>query len=79
MLKCNIDLEESCGLKFEDLEIGDTFILDNYGEKFIGMKANDSYGDDCLMVLNNEVVGHIYNDIENYDILELIDLEIVRR
>ena len=87
MLKCDVlNKTKDSVIRFEDLEVGSTFIIgggDNFLDsyKWIGMKVvkldlSDEFSEYYIMDLS-DTVGNLYDDIENYNIIRLIDLKVV--
>ena len=77
MLKCDID---STPLNFEDLETGDTFRIKADGYEWYGMKVCCDVGYEpiyYIMDMSDEI-GKLYDDVDKYNIVELVDLRIVR-
>ena len=77
MLKCDIKEVEKEYLKFDDLENGDTFLVEGEGDAWYGMKVSlDSTTSYILDI--SDCIGELYSDIYAYNIVELVDLKIVR-
>lgn len=76
MLKCDVLDNIESGIKFEDIDVGETFIIDDW----IGMKVKEgaSYedGEYFIMDLSDEI-GRLYSDVDEYKIDRLIDLKVV--
>ena len=77
MIKFTNDLiDERNTIDFDSLEVGETFIwCDEYSDvKYIGMKVIGSNEEYAILDLSDEI-GKYYDDVDNYRILQLIDLE----
>ena len=77
MLKCDID---STPLNFNDLDIGDTFRIKTEDYEWYGMKVCYDVGDEPIYYIMDmsDDVGKLYDDVDKYNIVELVDLKIVR-
>ena len=76
MLKFDIEY-----LKFEDLKDGDVFLIQGEGYIWYGMKVSETceWEENKSYILDmSECVGTLYDDVDMYNIVELIDLKIVR-
>ena len=77
MLKCEIN---STPINFDDLSIGDTFRIKTEDYEWYGMKVCCDVGDEpiyYIMDMSDEI-GKLYTDVYGYNIVELVDLKIVR-
>ena len=80
MLKCEVLDNIESGIKFEDIEVGETFVIDEVGMKWIGMKVKDgaSYEEGEYFILDlSDEIGRLYSDVNEYKIDRLIDLKVV--
>ena len=76
MLKCDVLEVKDSGIKFEDLDVGETFVIDDW----IGMKVKDgaSYEEGEYFILDlSDEIGRLYSDVNEYKIDRLIDLKVV--
>lgn len=62
---------------FDDLECGQGVIINDNGIIFLGMKVMDIDGE-TIGILDLDENGRFYTDVDKYDIVELIDLKVVR-
>lgn len=77
MLKFDID---STPIKFDDLNVCDTFRIKTEDYEWYGMKVCWDVGDVpiyYIMDISDEI-GTLYDDVDKYNIVELVDLKIVR-
>lgn len=78
MLKCEVLEMKDSGIKFDDIKVGETFVIDN---DWIGMKVKvgASYEDGEYYILDlSDEVGRLYSDLDMYyKIDRLIDLKVV--
>lgn len=77
MLNFNINQQP---IKFDDLEIGSTFRIKTEDYEWYGMKVCCDVGDKpiyYIMDISDEI-GTLYDDVDKYNIVELVDLMVVR-
>ena len=80
MLKCDVLNKQSTKINFDDLSIGETFVIDTDGCEWIGMKVkegaeHESYTE-YVMDLSDDI-GRLYKWDNRYNIVRLIDLKVV--
>ena len=80
MLKCDILNKQDNSINFDDLSVGDTFVIDTDGHKWVGMKVKEGADyedyDEYIMDMSDDI-GRLYSDVDKYDIVRLIDLKVV--
>ena len=80
MLKCDILNKQDNSINFDDLSIGDTFVVDTDGYEWVGMKVKEGADyedyDEYIMDMTDDI-GRLYSDVDMYDIVRLIDLKVV--
>lgn len=79
MIKVNYDLKEKINyLKFEDLRVGETFLMEQVEngkiERWIGMKIKDFRDNYAILDLTKDI-GVYYRDVNKYKIIKVIELE----
>ena len=75
----NFDINSTL-LNFDDLELGSTFRIKTEDYEWYGMKVCCDVGDVpiyYIMDMSDEI-GKLYDDVDKYNIVELVDLRIVR-
>jgi hypothetical protein len=75
MLKFDIEY-----LKFEDLKDGDVFLIQREDYIWYGMKVSETCGweENKSYILDmSECVGTLYDDVDMYDIIGLVDVKVV--
>ena len=77
MLKFDIN---STPLNFDDLEIGETFRIKMEDYEWYGMKVCCDVEDEPIYYIMDmsDDIGKLYDDVDKYNIVELVDLKIVR-
>ena len=77
MLKCDID---STQINFDDLELGSTFRIKTEDYEWYGMKVCCDVGDVPIYYIMDmsDDVGKLYDDVDKYNIVALVDLKVVR-
>lgn len=76
MLKFDINY-----LKFEDLKDGDVFLIQNEEYTWYGMKVSETcqWEENKSYILDmSEGIGTLYDDVDMYNIVGLVDLKVVR-
>lgn len=76
MLKFDINY-----LKFEDLKDGDMFLIQGEGYIWYGMKVSETcqWEENKSYILDmSEGIGTLYDDVDMYNIVSLVDLKVVR-
>ena len=80
MLKCDVLNKQDNSINFDDLFVGDTFVIDTDGYEWIGMKVKEgaSYEDydEYIMDMSDDI-GRLYSDVDKYEIVRLTDLKVV--
>ena len=80
MLKCDVLNKQSTKINFDDLSIGETFVIDTDGCEWIGMKVKEGAEyedyDEYIMDLSDDI-GRLYEWDDRYNIVRLIDLKVV--
>ena len=80
MLNCDVLDKQDNSINFDDLSVGDTFVVDTDGCEWIGIKvkegADHEYYDEYIMDMSDDI-GRLYSDVDKYDIVRLIDLKVV--
>ena len=67
-------------LKFEDLKDGDVFLIQGEDYTWYGMKVSETCGweENKSYILDmSECVGALYDDVDVYDIIGLVDVKVV--
>ena len=81
MLKCDVLNKQSTKINFDDLSIGETFVIDTDGCEWIGMKVKEGAEhedyDEYIMDMSDEV-GRLYGDVDMYNIIDIVDLKVVK-
>jgi len=80
MLKCDVLNKQKNKINFDDLSIGETFVIDTDGCKWIGMKVKEGAEredyDEYIMDLSDDI-GRLYSDVDKYNIVRLVELKVV--
>lgn len=80
MLNCDALNKQKNKINFDDLSIGETFVIDTDGCEWIGMKVKEGAEyedyDEYIMDLSDDI-GRLYSDVDKYNIVRLIDLKVV--
>ena len=80
MLKCDILNKQDNSINFDDLSVGDTFVIDTDGYEWVAMKVKEGADyedyDEYIMDMSDDV-GRLYSDVDKYDIVRLIELKVV--
>ena len=80
MLKCDVLNKQNNKIKFDDLSIGETFVIDTDGCEWIGMKVKEGAEyedyDEYIMDLSDDI-GRLYSDVDMYNIVDIVDLKVV--
>lgn len=86
MLKCDVLEIKNSGIKFEDLPVGSTFVVRSGDEiqkspyEWIGMKVASAidWEEHSYYILDlSDECGSLYEDVDMYNIVRLIDLRVV--
>ena len=81
MLKCDVLNKQSTKINFDDLSIGETFVIDTDGCEWIGMKVKEGAEyedyDEYIMDMSDEV-GRLYGDVDMYNIVDIVDLKVIK-
>ena len=81
MLKCDVLNKQDNSINFDDLSIGDTFVIDSYGYEWVGMKVKEGADhedyDEYIMDMSDDI-GRLYSDVDKYNIVRLISLKVVK-
>ena len=80
MLKCDVLEVKESGIKFEDLPLGSTFVVKSGEEEWIGMKVASAidWEEHSYYILDlSDECGSLYEDVDMYNIVRLIDLKVV--
>ena len=81
MLKCDVLNKQNNKIKFDDLSIGETFVIDTDGCEWIGMKVKEGAEyedyDEYIMDMSDEV-GRLYSDVDMYNIIDIVNLKVVK-
>ena len=80
MLKCDVLNKQKNKINFDDLSIGETFVIDTDGCEWIGMKVKEGAEhedyDEYIMDMSDEV-GKLYSDVDMYNIVDIVNLKVV--
>ena len=81
MLKCDVLNKQNNRINFDDLSIGETFVIDTDGCEWIGIKVKEGAEhedyDEYIMDMSDEV-GKLYSDVDMYNIIDIVDLKVVK-
>ena len=80
MLKCDVLNKQDNSINFDDLSVGDTFVVDTDGYEWIGMKVKEGaeHEDYTEYVMDlSDDIGRLYEWDSRNEIIRLIDLKVV--
>ena len=81
MLKCDVLNKQSTKINFDDLSIGETFVIKNSDcdIEWYGMKVCYSCGAEPIYYIMDmsDDIGRLYSDVDMYNIVRLVDLKVV--
>lgn len=75
----NFDIN-STPINFSDLDIRETFLIKTDDYEWYGMKVCCDVGDEPIYYIidMSDEIGKLYDDVDGYNIVELVDLKVVR-
>ena len=80
MLKCDVLNKQNNKINFDDLSIGETFVINTDGCEWIGMKVKEGAEhedyDEYIMDISDEV-GKLYSDVDMYNIVDIVNLKVI--